>query len=219
MCEAGRIRHHLKHNLWNRKSSIVFVGYQAEGTLGRMLLDGAKEVTLFGEKIQVKRQNIRSEGFSGHADKNGLLDWLKGFRKEPKHIFLVHGEPDAKEAFADTVRKELGYEPVVVTGNSEFVLEKDEIVNMEQAMKEAADEETRIRAKNNLADIHGRIEDILYNANLALEDDISPQRLAKINNIVLELEKSTINLGAALSEEDRGASEEVIKEAAVNDLP
>lgn len=219
MCEAGRIRHHLKHNLWNRKSSIVFVGYQAEGTLGRMLLDGAKEVTLFGEKIQVNARIYDLEGFSGHADKNGLLDWLKGFRKEPKHIFLVHGEPDAKEAFADTVRKELGYEPVVVTGNSEFVLEKDEIVNMEQAMKEAADEETRIRAKNNLADIHGRIEDILYNANLALEDDISPQRLAKINNIVLELEKSTINLGAALSEEDRGASEEVIKEAAVNDLP
>lgn len=219
MCEAGRIRHHLKHNLWNRKSSIVFVGYQAEGTLGRMLLDGAKEVTLFGEKIQVNARIYDLEGFSGHADKNGLLDWLKGFRKEPKHIFLVHGEPDAKEAFADTVRKELGYEPVVVTGNSEFVLEKDEIVNMEQAMKEAADEETRIRAKNNLADIHGRIEDILYNANLALEDDISPQRLAKINNIVLELEKSTINLGAALSEEDRGASEEVIKEAAVNGLP
>ncbi len=216
MCEAGRIRHHLKHNLWNRKSSIVFVAYEAEGTLGRMLLDGAKEVTLFGEKIQVNARIYDLEGFSGHADKNGLLD--SGIPEEPKHIFLVHGEPDAKEAFADTVRKELGYEPVVVTGNSEFVLEKDEIVNMEQAMKEAADEETRIRAKNNLADIHGRIEDILYNANLALEDDISPQRLAKINNIVLELEKSTINLGAALSEEE-GASEEVIKEAAVNDLP
>ena len=74
---------------------------------------------------------------------------------------------------------------------------------MEQAMKEAVDEETKIKTKNNISDIHSRIEDILYNANLALEDDISTERLAKINNIVLELEKSTINLGAAISEEDR----------------
>ena len=87
----------------------------------------------------------------------------------------------------------------MVTGNSEFLLEKDEIVNMEQAMKEAVDEETKIKTKNNISDIHSRIEDILYNANLALEDDISTERLAKINNIVLELEKSTINLGAAIS--------------------
>lgn len=203
MCEAGRIRHHLKHNLWNRKSSIVFVGYQAEGTLGRMLLEGAEEVTLFGEKIQVNAKIYNLEGFSGHADRNGLLAWLKGFKKEPKHIFLVHGESESKAEFAKTVEKELGYHPVVVTGNSEFLLEKDEIVNMEQAMKEAVDEETKIKTKNNISDIHSRIEDILYNANLALEDDISTERLAKINNIVLELEKSTINLGAAISEEDR----------------
>ncbi|HIU24929.1 MAG TPA: MBL fold metallo-hydrolase [Candidatus Copromorpha excrementigallinarum] len=203
MCEAGRIRHHLKHNLWNRKSSIVFVGYQAEGTLGRMLLEGAEEVTLFGEKIQVNAKIYNLEGFSGHADRNGLLAWLKGFKKEPKHIFLVHGESESKADFAKTVEKELGYHPVVVTGNSEFLLEKDEIVNMEQAMKEAVDEETKIKTKNNISDIHSRIEDILYNANLALEDDISTERLAKINNIVLELEKSTINLGAAISEEDR----------------
>lgn len=203
MCEAGRIRHHLKHNLWNRKSSIVFVGYQAEGTLGRMLLEGAEEVTLFGEKIQVNAKIYNLEGFSGHADRNGLLAWLKGFKKEPKHIFLVHGESESKADFAKTVEKELGYHPVVVTGNYEFLLEKDEIVNMEQAMKEAVDEETKIKTKNNISDIHSRIEDILYNANLALEDDISTERLAKINNIVLELEKSTINLGAAISEEDR----------------
>lgn len=200
MCDAGRIRHHLKHNLWNRKSSIVFVGYQAEGTLGRMILDGAKEVTLFGEKVQVNAKIYNLEGFSGHADKNGLLAWLKGFQKEPKHIFLVHGEPEVKEAFAETVEKELGYHPIVVKGNSEYVLEKDEMVSMDQAMEEEVDEEMLGSLRTNLFDIHRRIEDILYNTKLAVGEDMSPKELTEINNMVLELEKSTINLGAAVSD-------------------
>lgn len=202
MCEAGRIRHHLKHNLWNRKSSIIFVGYQAEGTLGRMLIEGAKEVTLFGEKIQVNAHIYNLEGFSGHADRNGLLDWIKGFQKEPKHIFLVHGESEAKEDFAKTVEETIGFKPIVVRGNSEFILEKDEIVNMQQAMADAADDETLAKTRNNIADIHRRIEDILYNANLAVGSDISPEKLMHIKNIVMELEKSTINLGAAVSEQN-----------------
>lgn len=202
MCEAGRIRHHLKHNLWNRKSSIIFVGYQAEGTLGRMLIEGAEEVTLFGEKIQVNAHIYNLEGFSGHADRDGLLDWLKGFRKEPKHIFLVHGEPEAKEDFSKIVEETIGFKPIVVRGNSEFILEKDEIVNMRQAMADAADDEALTKTRNNIADIHRRIEDILYNANLAVGSGISPEKLMKIKNVVMELEKSTINLGAAVTEQD-----------------
>lgn len=201
MCEAGRIRHHLKHNLWNSKSSIIFVGYQAEGTLGKLLVEGAKEVTLFGEKIQVNAEIYNLEGFSGHADRDGLLAWLKGFQKEPKHIFLVHGEQQAKEDFAETVRKELGYDPVVVKGNSEFVLEKDEIVSETQAIDDAVDAETVNNIRHNLLDIHRRTEDILYNTNLALGGKISREKLSQINNIVLELEKSTINLGSAVSDE------------------
>lgn len=200
MCEAGRIRHHLKHNLWNRKASIVFVGYQAEGTLGRYLLDGAKEVTLFGEKVQVNAQIHNLEGFSGHADKNGLLAWLGGFQKEPKHIFFVHGEHDAKEAFAETVKKKFGYEPIVVKGNSEFVLEKDEIVEERDMIDDYIDEETINNTNETLSDIHRRIEDILYNTKLAVNEKTSPEKLAKINNMVMELEKSTINLGAAVSD-------------------
>ena len=201
MCEAGRIRHHLKHNLWNSKSSIIFVGYQAEGTLGKLLVEGAKEVTLFGEKIQVNAEIYNLEGFSGHADRDGLQAWLKGFQKEPKHIFLVHGEQQAKEDFAETVRKELGYDPVVIKGNSEFVLEKDEIVSETQTMDDAVDAETVNNIRHNLLDIHRRTEDILYNTNLALGGKISREKLSQINNIVLELEKSTINLGSAVSDE------------------
>ena len=196
MCEAGRIRHHLKHNLWDARNSIVFVGYQAEGSLGRMIVEGAKKVTLFGEEISVNAKIHNLQGFSGHADKEGLMAWLRGFQKEPKHIFLVHGEEEAKDDFAAAVKEELGYEPIVVRANSEFILEKDEIVNMEQAMADAVDEETLSKTRDNIADIHRRLEDILYNAKLVVGDDIEPEKLARINNIVLELEKSTINLGA-----------------------
>ncbi|MFR7985919.1 MAG: MBL fold metallo-hydrolase RNA specificity domain-containing protein [Clostridia bacterium] len=203
MCEAGRIRHHLKHNLWNPKASVIFVGYQAEGTLGRLLVEGAKEVTLFGEEIQVNAEIYNLEGFSGHADRDGLLMWLGGFQKEPKHIFLVHGEPEAKEDFARTVEQKLGYHPIVVQGNSEFVLEKDEILNKREAMQEAMDSEALESVKKNIADIHRRLEGILYNTHLAVDSKLSPEKLAKINNIVLELEKDSVNLGAAVTEENR----------------
>ena len=203
MCEAGRIRHHLKHNLWNPKASVIFVGYQAEGTLGRLLVEGAKEVTLFGEEIQVNAEIYNLEGFSGHADRDGLLMWLGGFQKEPKHIFLVHGEPESKEDFARTVEQKLGYHPIVVQGNSEFVLEKDEILNKREAMQEAMDSEALESVKKNIADIHRRLEGILYNTHLAVDSKLSPEKLAKINNIVLELEKDSVNLGAAVTEENR----------------
>ena len=108
MCEAGRIRHHLKHNLWDSRNSIVFVGYQAEGTLGRMLVQGAKEVKLFGETVVVNAQIHNLEGFSGHADQKGLLDWLSGFQQKPKQIFLVHGELDSKQDFAKLIHENLG---------------------------------------------------------------------------------------------------------------
>lgn len=203
MCDAGRIRHHLKHNLWNRKSSIIFVGYQAEGTLGRMLLDGTKEVTLFGENIRVNAQIHNLEGFSGHADKDGLLAWLSGFQKVPKHVFLVHGEEESKKAFAYTVKEKLGYDPIVVTEPSEFTLEKDEIVDTQIIENDGLEEEIISNTQDTLTDIHSRIEDILYNAKLAVGKDISSEKMTKINNLVMELEKSTINLGAVINEEDR----------------
>ena len=199
MCEAGRIRHHLKHNLWNPKSSIVFVGYQAEGTLGRMLVEGADSVILFGEEIHVNAEIYNLEGFSGHADRDGLLSWLSGFREKPSEIFLVHGEAESKLEFAKIIKQELGYEPTVVQGFSEFELVNHKIVNKEQAMKEAIDAENIVDIKKRIADIHDDIEHILYNTQLAVAEDIPPEKAAQIKNIVLELEKLSLNLGSAVT--------------------
>jgi metallo-beta-lactamase family protein len=99
MCEAGRIKHHLKHNLWRKESSIVFVGYQAEGTLGRIIVDGAKKVKIFGEEIAVNAKIYNLHGLSGHADQKGLLDWLESFKAKPEKVLLVHGDNDAQETF------------------------------------------------------------------------------------------------------------------------
>lgn len=108
MCEAGRIKHHLKHNLWRPESTIVFCGYQANGTLGRSILDGAERVTIFGEQIDVKATVAKLEGISGHADQQGLVSWLSCFQKKPKHLFVVHGEDRVAEWFAGFVTTTLG---------------------------------------------------------------------------------------------------------------
>lgn len=96
MCEAGRIRHHLKHNLWRPECTILFVGYQAIGTLGRNIVEGAKEVRLFGETIEVNAKIHQLAGVSGHADKKGLLNWIHHFDQKPQTVFVVHGEDRSK---------------------------------------------------------------------------------------------------------------------------
>ncbi len=108
MCDAGRIRHHLKHNLWREECTVVFVGYQAEGTLGRLLLEGASEVKLFGEHIDVKANIIKLEGISGHADQKGLIKWLSAFTDKPT-VFTVHGPPDVLPTFEAKIQEELGF--------------------------------------------------------------------------------------------------------------
>lgn len=214
MCEAGRIRHHLKHNLWDSKSSIIFVGYQAEGTLGKLLVEGGKDVVLFGEEIHVNAEIYNLEGFSGHADQDGLFSWLAGFRQKPKQIFLVHGEEDSKKDFGKLISDKLGYDPVVVLGNSEFELDMNtaKILNFEEAEEAAVEDEEIQAVRRQISDIHNDIESILYNTDLAMGRNISQDKLVKINNIVQELAKATMVLGSAVTEEDRSGEKAVIKQ-------
>ena len=122
MCEAGRIRHHLKHNLWRPECTILFVGYQAVGTLGRYLLEGAQEVRLFGEHIEVRASIEKLAGISGHADKNGLIDWVTGFEKKPKMVFVVHGEDTVTDTFAQTLIDEYDMDAYAPYSGTKFNL-------------------------------------------------------------------------------------------------
>lgn len=120
MCEAGRIRHHLKHNLWRKECTIVFVGYQANGTLGRILLEGASEVKLFGEPIEVMAEIVKLEGVSGHADKAGLIKWITSFDNRLKQVFVVHGEDEVSTGFAKCLCDEYGLNAVAPYSGAEF---------------------------------------------------------------------------------------------------
>lgn len=203
MCEAGRIRHHLKHNLWDSRNSIVFVGYQAEGTLGRLLIEGAKEVKLFGEPVMVGAEIYNLQGFSGHADQKGLLDWLGGFQVPPKQIFLVHGETDSKNDFAAKVKETLGYDPVIISANSEFDLPTGTLLSKENVAEDLMDDEDMENLKSKIESIQSELGNILENAKGVVDKKASAEKLQQINNIVLELEKASINLGSSITAEDR----------------
>ncbi|MBN2401953.1 MAG: MBL fold metallo-hydrolase [Spirochaetes bacterium] len=113
MCTAGRIKYHLLHNLYKPESCVIFVGFQAEGTLGRSLVDGAKRVKLFGEEVIVNAKIHTLGGFSAHADRDGLLDWMGNIKNNKLKVFVVHGEEEASQKFAESVRTRFGYDTYV----------------------------------------------------------------------------------------------------------
>lgn len=122
MCEAGRIRHHLKHNLWRPECTILFVGYQAVGTLGRALVDGTGEVKLFGESVEVRAEMKQLAGLSGHADKNGLIQWLEAFDRKPERVFIVHGEDQVCNLFTECLKIEHGQKAYAPYSGTRFDL-------------------------------------------------------------------------------------------------
>ena len=121
MCDAGRIKHHLKHGLWKSENSIVFVGYQAEGTLGRQILDGNKMVKIYGEEISVEASIYNLQGLSGHADRNGLINWIDHMKIKPKKVFLVHGDGTAQKCFKELLDSK-DYTSVIIKSGEEYKL-------------------------------------------------------------------------------------------------
>lgn len=149
MCEAGRIRHHLKHNLWREECTILFVGYQAIGTLGRAIIDGVKEVKLFGEPIEVRAQIKQLVGLSGHADKNGLIAWINGFEKKPERVFIVHGEDTVCDSFALCLKHEYGYDTFAPFSGTEFDLLTNTITHRTEGIP--------VKKKKVVSDIFNRL--------------------------------------------------------------
>ncbi len=134
MCDAGRIRHHLKHNLWKRECTIVFTGFQSVGTLGRSLIEGRKEVRLFGEDIQVEAHIEQMDGMSSHADKEGLITWLNSFEKKPKQVFLVHGDDQVCSSFGEFLTEEYGYNVNAPYSGTVYDLAKGEFVTVTEGV-------------------------------------------------------------------------------------
>ena len=135
MCDAGRIKHHLKHNLWNPNNTILFVGYQAIGTLGRALIEGATEVRLFGETVSVGAEIRQMPGISGHADVNGLLTWIRAFKEKPTKVFVTHGDDEVTEIFARRLQEELGLDSMAPFSGTVYDLANNTCIYEAQGIK------------------------------------------------------------------------------------
>lgn len=186
MCEAGRIRHHLKHNLWRKESTIVFVGYQSRGTLGRALLEGAPTVKLFGETIEVKADIVKISGISGHADKKGLVEWVRGFDEQPpKNVFVVHGEDQVCDSFAACLRDEYGISASAPYSGSIFDLIRGEYTYVADPVRIRKKESAKRRAM----DVFGRLvaagERLL--AVIRKNEGLSNKEVAKFTNQINSL--------------------------------
>lgn len=156
MCDAGRIRHHLKHNLWRTDSTVIFVGYQARGTLGRQLVEGEKSVRLFDEEIAVHARIEMIDGFSGHADREGLLEWVGAMKKKPVHIILTHGEPEVIARFAGSIGEQ--YQIATHIARLGETIQPDDNAAFSIAAMPAEDESAR-RVETVRPENAGRLED------------------------------------------------------------
>lgn len=134
MCDAGRIKHHLKHNLWRKESTILFVGYQSVGTLGRALVEGAPEVRLFGEEIQVNAEIQVLPGVSGHADNEGLMEWAGAFSEKPEKVFVCHGEPEACEVLTSRLINELKYDAMAPYSGTAYDLKNKGFIRIAEGI-------------------------------------------------------------------------------------
>ena len=186
MCDVGRIRHHLKHNLWNPKNTILFVGYQAPYTLGRELIDGKKRVTLFGEEITVNAEIRYLDQYSGHADKNGLLEFIDRFNIKPKKIFLVHGQLEAQLALAKEIEDKYKIETYIPAFGDKFKI--DEYCEKLDSPVDITKIEQRERKILNVQELEENMENI-RNITKDLNDNILK---TKANDCLNEEEGKTL---------------------------
>ena len=194
MCEVGRIKHHLKHNLWNPKSTILFVGYQAPGTLGRKIVDGAKIVKIFGEDIAVNARIEYIEGYSGHADQEWLLNFVYSFIRKPKHIFLVHGEPEGQVVLRNKIIETTNI-PVTIPDFGECYELDDKINVVGKVENKRAKEYVRLEVLGRMQTLKEELEDM---ESIVKEDILTEyandEEIAKLNDRIKELERQIVKI-------------------------
>ncbi len=195
MCDVGRIKHHLKHNMWNSNNTILFVGYQAPGTLGRKIVDGAKKVKIFGEEIAVNARIEYIEGYSGHADQEWLLNFIYSFFQKPKHIILVHGEKEAQNDFREKILKETKI-PVTIPKYGEIYNISDDKVYLEGRLNlESVKRAQKIEIINKVKMLRDEVtdmEDILRNE--ILTEDTNESDINSITVKLKEIEKIIVSI-------------------------
>ena len=205
MCEVGRIKHHLKHNLWKPNSTILFVGYQAPGTLGASIVGGAERVKIFGEEIAVKAKIEYIEGFSGHADQEWLMNFIYSFKQKPKKIFLVHGEIDSQTVLQQKLKQETNIESFIPKFNQTFLVEKNKIealndgieIKFKEKSKNPNEEQTEVKKdiSNKLEKLMSEIKTIKnYTEEDIKQDVLDSKKAIKLNKQIEELEKQVLSI-------------------------
>ena len=193
MCEVGRIKHHLKHNLWNPKSTILFVGYQAPGTLGYSIVNGAKTVKIFGEEIAVNARIEYIEGHSGHADQELLMNCIYSYIKKPKHIFLVHGEPESQDILADKIEQETKIGVTIPEFGETYEL-NDEIV-MTHKIERRVNKTIKSEILQRLGKLKEELKDMEVYVHQDLQDEsLRDEDIFRINEKIKDLEKQILNV-------------------------
>lgn len=194
MCEVGRIKHHLKHNLWNPNSTILFVGYQAPGTLGRKIVDGAKQVKIFGEDIAVNARIEYIEGYSGHADQEWLLNFVYSFIDKPKHIFLVHGEPEGQVVLKDKIEKTTEISVTIPDFGEKYEL-SDEINVIDKVKARKASEYTRLQVIERMKTLQEELKDMeeIVKEEM-LTESAKDEEIESLNEKMKELEKQIVKI-------------------------
>ena len=199
MCTAGRIKHHLKHNLWRRESSIVFVGYQAEGTLGRRIKEGEKVVKIFGEEIRVNAEIYSLEGFSGHADRDGLMWWMRSFKNKPKKIFIVHGEEQSTKEISKRIEEELKIKThIPELGESLFIEGENVLPGRKLEINRRSKE--YIKIEENSEKLKSIFWPTLQKLRHTIDNGANSEELIKIENKLIELQKNILDLNMMLTE-------------------
>jgi len=193
MCDVGRIKHHLKHNIWNPKSTILFVGYQAPGTLGYSIVNGAKKVTIFGEEFAVKARIEYIEGYSGHADQEWLMNFVYSFISKPRHIFLVHGEEESQEVLKEKITDGTEIGVSIPEYGETYELEGETKLVNKLKVRKATSLRQEVLARLNklqreLVDMDASVKQDVEDTNLRDED------MFRINEKIKDLEKQILNI-------------------------
>lgn len=195
MCEVGRIKHHLKHNLWNPNSTILFVGYQAPGTLGYSIVNGAKKVKIFGEEIAVNARIEYIEGYSGHADQDGLMNFVYSFIKKPKQIFLIHGEEESQEVLEQKLEEETKIPVKIPNYGDTYELTQEEMAKLTHTIERKLPINNRAevlrlleKLKSEILDMDTAVKEDMDNKELTDED------IFRISEKIKDLEKQILNV-------------------------